>query len=102
MSTPLSRPSARFAPLVFAWLGLVLLTLLSVGLGEWLKGVAWLPVLVAAIIWLKAWLVAYYFLEAPLSHAFIRRLIWIFIAYAPMALVLTNLFGRQFADLTQL
>ena len=79
-----------------------LITLLSLGLGEWFKGVAWLSVLVAAIIWLKAWLVAYYFLEAPLSHTFIRRLIWILIAYAPMALVLTRLFWRQFADLTQL
>ena len=102
MSTPPSCPSARLAPLVFAWLGLVLLTLLSLGLGEWLREVSWLPVLVAAIIWLKAWLVACFFMETPLSHTFIRRLIWIFIAFAPIALVLTDLFGRQFAELVQL
>ena len=92
----------RIAPLVFAWLGLLTLTALSLGLGEWLRDLAWLPVLVAAVIWLKAWLVAYFFLEAPLSRTFIRRLIWIFIAFAPIALVLTDLFGRQFASLVQL
>ena len=41
----------------------------------------------AAIIWLKAWLVAYFFLEAKRCHTFIRRLIWAFIAFAPIALV---------------
>ena len=71
-----SEPSAnvRLTPLIFAWLGLVTLTLLSLGLGEWLGHAAWLPTLVAAIIWLKAWLVAYFFLEARLCHTFIRRL----------------------------
>ena len=102
MSTPPSRRSARLTPLVFAWLGLVLLTLLSLGLGEWLREVAWLPVLVAAIIWLKAWLVAYFFLEAKLCHTFVRRMIWAFIAFAPIALTLTDLFGRRFAALVQL
>jgi hypothetical protein len=41
-------------------------------------------------------------METPLSHTFIRRLIWIFIAFAPIALVLTDLFGRQFAELMRL
>jgi hypothetical protein len=40
----------------------------------------------------------YFLMETPLSHTFIRRLIWIFIAFAPIALVLTDLFGRQFAE----
>ncbi len=102
MGTPLSRTSARLAPLLFAWFGLILLTLLSLGLGDLLREASWLPVLVAAIIWLKAWLVAYFFLETPRCHTFIRRLIWIFIAFAPIALVLTDLFGRQFAELMQL
>ena len=102
MNTPERLPSTRLAPLVFAWLVLITLTLLSLGLGEWLRDAPGLPALVAAIIWLKAWLVAYYFLETPLSHAFIRRLVWIFIAFAPIALVLTDMFGRQFAELIQL
>jgi hypothetical protein len=102
MNAPAQRPTARLAPLVLAWAGLVALTLVSLGLGAWLKGASWLPLLVAAIIWLKAWLVAIYFLEARLSNTFIRRLIWVFIAFAPIALVLTDAFGRQFADLVQL
>lgn len=101
MSTPEKLPSTRLAPLVFAWLALVALTLLSLGLGEWFKDASGLPALVAAIVWLKAWLVAYFFLETSLSHTFIRRLVWIFIAFAPIALVLTDRFGRQFAELMQ-
>ena len=85
-----------------AWLGLVLLTLASLFSGTALRADTWLPVLVAAIIWLKAWLVARYFLEAQLTHNFIRRMIWIFIAFAPIALVLTDRFGRQFAAWVQL
>lgn len=101
MNTPDALPSTRLRPLVIAWLGLVLLTLASIGLGEWLRGAWWLALLVAAIIWLKAWLVAYYFLETQLTRTFIRRLIWIFIAFAPIALVLTDRFGRQFAEWVQ-
>ena len=89
-------------PLALAWLALVALTLLSLGLGEWLSGADWLPALVSAVIWLKAWLVARYFLEAPLSRTFIRRVIWVFIAFSPIALVLTDTFGREIAGLLQL
>lgn len=102
MSTRSQQPTARLRPLLIAWLALVALTFVSLGLGEWLGRAPWLPTLVAAIIWLKAWLVGYFFLEAQLSHTFIRRLVWIFIAFAPIALVLTDLFGRQFALLVQL
>ena len=102
MNPPDPQPSVRLAPLVFAWLGLVALTLISLVLGEWVERAPWLPTLVSAIIWLKAWLVAYYFLEAQLAHTFIRRLVWIFIAFAPIALALTDLFGRQFAAVAQL
>lgn len=96
------QPSHRLLPLAIAWLGLVLLTLLSIGLGDWLRGDTGLAPLVGGIIWLKAWLVARYYLETALCHGFIRRLVWIFIAFAPLALVLTDLFGRQFAALVQL
>lgn len=102
MDTPDPIPSTQLRPLLIAWLGLVLLTLASLGLGEWLSGRSWLPLLVAAIVWLKAWLVARYFLEAQLCRTFIRRLIWVFIAFAPIALVLTDRFGRQFAEWVQL
>lgn len=97
--SPRPEPSTRLAPLAAAWLGLVLLTLISLGLGEWLGRAAWLPALVAAIVWLKAWLVAHYFLEAHLSHPFIRRTVWVFIAFAPIALVLTDLFGERLSRL---
>lgn len=96
------NPIANLPRLALAWLALVTLTLVSLGLGEWLGGAPWLPTLVAAIIWLKAWLVAYFFLEARLCHTLIRRLIWAFIAFAPVALVLTDLFGQQFAALVQI
>jgi len=96
------KASIRLAPLAFAWLGLVVLTFVSLGLGEWLRGTEGLTPLVSAIIWLKAWLVARYYLETPLSHTFLRRLTWTFIAFAPILLVLTDRFGRQFADWLQL
>lgn len=102
MGTEHTRPPLNILPLLAAWLALVVLTLLSLGLGEWLCEVRGLAVPVAAIIWLKAWLVAHYFLEAHLSHTFIRRLVWIFIGFAPIALALTDLFGRQFAALARL
>ncbi len=88
--------------LFFTWAILVLLTLASVGLGEWLQEGAWLSALVGGIIWLKAWLVARYFLETPFSHTFIRRLTWVFIAFVPVALVLTVMFGRWFAEWVRL
>lgn len=98
MSGPEHPPQTRLAPLFLAWLGLVILTLLSAGLGDWLRGFPRLTQLVAAVIWLKAWLVAYYFLEVSASHRLIRRLVWTFIAFAPLALALTDYFGAEFAD----
>lgn len=89
-------------PLAFTWLGLTLLTLGSVALGEWMHGMSGLPIMVAAIVWLKAWLVARYYLEVRLSRRFIRWLVWVFIAFAPLALVFTDLFGQRFAAWAQL
>ena len=43
----------NFPTLTLAWLALVVLTLVSLGLGEWFRAAAWLPLLVAALIWLK-------------------------------------------------
>lgn len=95
------QPSQRMTPLVVAWAGLVILTLVSIALGEWLRGVPGLLLPVASIIWLKAWLVARYFLETRLTTTFIRRLVWTFIAFAPIALVITDLFGSQLAKWSQ-
>ena len=94
--------NVRILPLFVAWFGLVSLSLLSLGLGYWLGDAPWAPALVGSIIWLKAWLVARYFLEAPLCRTFIRRLIWTFIAFAPIALVITDMFASDIARMTQL
>ena len=94
--------TASLTPLALVWLALVLLSLLSLVLGEWIGQANWLPAAVATVIWLKAWLVARYFLEANRCVAFIRRLVLGFIAFAPIALVLTDTFGTQLAALLQL
>lgn len=86
-----------FLPLTATWLVLVALTLVSLGLGEWFRAASWLPLLVAAIIWLKGALVARYFIESHRAHPFITRLLRVFIAIAPVALVLTAFFGDTLA-----
>lgn len=94
-------PNTRLVPLLIAWAALMGLSLLSMLLGEWLEGLSSLPALVGAIIWLKAWLVARYFLEAQLCITFLRRMIWVFIAFSPIALVLTDTFGQTIAKILQ-
>jgi len=88
---------ASLAPLTYAWLALVMLTLLSLGLGQWFHGASGLPILVAAIVWLKGMLVARRFIESPLAHPFITWVLRGFIAFTPLALLLTAFFGGQFA-----
>jgi hypothetical protein len=90
-------PSSSLLPLTTAWLALVALTLISLGLGQWFHGAPWLPVLVAAIVWIKGTLVARQFIESRLAHPFISRVLTGFIAFTPIALVLTAFFGGQFA-----
>ena len=102
MSNSTSAPNTRLRPLLIAWAALVALTLLSTGLGQFRGSGNGLTIVVAAIIWLKAWLVAYTFLEASICHTFIRRLVFIFIAYAPVLLVLTDWYGSWFASWTSL
>jgi len=80
-----------------AWLALLVLTVLSLGLGEWLRGVPWLTLLVAAIVWLKGRLVARHFIESHLAHPFIARTLQVFVAFVPAALVLTAFFGDWIA-----
>ncbi len=92
MSIPDSFPA-----LSRTWLLLVILTLISLGLGEWFHSAGWLPLLVAAIVWIKGFAVARHFIESQLAHPFIRRVLQSFIAFAPVALVLTSYFGGTFA-----
>jgi len=87
---------------IFPWLALLLLTFLSLGLGEWFRGAAWLPVLVAAILWGKGALVARHFIESHRAHPFIIWLLRIFIALTPLLLLLTSFFGRPVARLFSL
>ena len=42
-------------------------------------------------------MVARYFIEVQVAHPFIRRLLQIFIAIAPLALILTAFFGDTLA-----
>ncbi|WP_428827372.1 hypothetical protein ACLIKD_04730 [Azonexus sp. IMCC34842] len=97
MDHPSQQPGTTLTPLTLTWLALVALTLLSLGLGQWLHGAAWLQLLVAGIVWIKGWLVAQKFIEAELAHPFIRRVLKGFIAFTPVALVLTAFYGPQFA-----
>lgn len=90
-------PKPRPCPLTLAWLALVGLTLASLGLGERAAAAPWLPPLVAAIVWLKGALVARQFIEAHLAHRFIARLVFGFIALAPLGLAAETLFADAIA-----
>ena len=87
----------HFSRLTAAWLALVGLTLASLGLSEWFRAAPWLPLLVAAIIWLKGALVARCFLESQVASPFIARVLKTFIALAPIALIATAFFGGTLA-----
>lgn len=97
MTPTTARPNTALGPLVTAWLALVALTVLSLELGQHFHGAAWLQVLVAAIVWIKGTLVARRFIESELATPFIRNVLRAFIAFTPIALVLTAFFGSQFA-----
>lgn len=99
MNTSPKLPPANLLKLTATWLVLVALTLFSlgIGLGRWFHGAAWLPLLVAAIVWVKGMLVARQFIESQAAHPFIARVLDGFIAFTPVALILTAFFGSQFA-----
>ena len=96
------HPCTSLRPLVIGWLALVLLTLLSLGLGRWLHGTAALPVIVAAIVWIKGSLVASRFIEAGSARPFIRRVVRVFVACSPLALIFIAFFGSHIARWTVL
>ena len=87
----------HFSQLTVAWLALVALTLASLGLSEWFREARWLPLLVAAIIWIKGVVVARCFIESQLAHPFIARVLKVFIAASPLALIATAFFGGTLA-----
>jgi len=87
----------HFLRLTAAWLGLVALTLVSLGLSAWCRDARWLPLLVAAIIWFKGALVARCFIEAHVAHPFIARVLSVFIAISPLALIAIAFFGGTLA-----
>lgn len=102
MTSPTQKTASPLRPLIWAWLALVALTLISLGLGRGPHGVAWLQLVVAAIVWLKGMLVARQFIEIQLAHPFIRRVLLAFIAVAPLALVLTAFLSGELTGWTTL
>jgi hypothetical protein len=86
-----------FFGLTVAWLALVALTLAGLGLNTWFREAPWLPLLVAAIIWIKGALVARSFIEAHVAHPVIARVLKVFIAIAPLALIATAFYGSTLA-----
>lgn len=80
--------------LTWAWMGLLFLTAVGLATGQMSGHASWLPALVALLIWLKGWIVARYFLNADEAHPFVTWLVRIFTAFAPVALILTNVLAR--------
>lgn len=98
MNTAAKALSTSLVPLAHAWLGLIVLTLISLYLGRWFHGTSWLQLLVAAIIWFKGMLVARRFIEVEGTHPFIRRVVYVFVSVTPLALAATAYFGTQLAQ----
>ena len=96
------KPATSLRPLVLTWLALVGLTLISPLLGKGLGGQETVQMIVAAIIWIKGQLVARHFIEAELAHPFLRNVLRFFIAFTPIAIVLTTFFGARFARFASL
>lgn len=90
----MNRPHSKISPLVMAWLGLLVLTLVSLVLGNRFGHASWMPLPVAAIIWIKGTVVSSYFIESNGAHPLIAWIVRAFIAFVPVVLVLFALFGR--------
>ncbi|HNW65350.1 MAG TPA: hypothetical protein PKJ32_20240 [Piscinibacter sp.] len=96
------KPATSLRPLVLTWLALVGLTLVSPQLGKGVWGQEAVQWIVAAIIWIKGQLVARHFIEAERTHPFLRNVLRFFIAFTPIAIVLTTFFRDGFARLASL
>jgi hypothetical protein len=95
-------PSLSISTLFGAWLGLLGLTALGLVLGRWSAGASWLPLAVAAVVWLKGWIVTRHFIESNVAHPFIAWVLRVFIVCVPAALLVTMWFGQQLARWTSL
>lgn len=82
-------------PPLLGWLGLLLLTVISLVLGARFGAASWMPLIVAAIIWIKANIVARYFIESHLAHPFITWVLRAFIAFTSIGLVATSLLNAR-------
>lgn len=82
-------------PPLLGWLGLLLLTVISLALGARFGAASWMPLIVAAIIWIKANIVARYFIESHLAHPFITWVLRVFIAFTTIGLVMTSLLNAH-------
>src|SRR5574337_432933 len=102
MKTTPAAPSSAMSPLVLAWLGLVSLTALGLCLGRWSAGAPWLQLAVAAMVWMKGWIVARHFIESHLSHPFFAWVLRVFIVCVPSGLIITTWFGQHLARWTTL
>lgn len=85
-STRSETPAPATAALDRAWLALIALTLLAPLLAATLHGAAGLPFAVALLVWIKGRLVAHHFLESARLHPFLRNVLRVFVAFAPLAL----------------
>ena len=85
----MNKTSPLIPPLL-GWLGLLLLTVISLVLGARFGTASWLPLIVAAIIWIKANIVARYFIKSHLAHPFIAWVLRAFIAFTSIGLVVTS------------
>lgn len=90
----MNRTNSKIAPIAMAWLGLLMLTVVSLVLGNRFGHASWMPLLVAAIIWIKATMVAHYFIESDVAHPLIAWIVRAFIAFVPTALVLSAFLGK--------
>ena len=102
MKTNVAARSAKLTPLVLSWFALVCLTFLGLGLSSGALRGAGFQLLVAALVWLKGWIVARYFIESHVAHPFIATVVRVFILCVPLALVLTAWLGERFARLATL
>lgn len=96
MDTTDRKPGTSLLPLVATWFVLICLTLISPQMGDWLDGQELTQCVVAGIIWVKGSLVARHFIEVEQAHPFIRNVLRFFIAFTPIAIVLTTFFGDTF------
>lgn len=98
----MSTRTDTFSALTHAWLALIALTLASLALGKWSATIPWLPVVMAIVMWAKCAIIADRFIEANQAHPFVRRVVQVFIALAPSALILVTLFGSEISRWTAL